>query len=145
MAPTRSAVEHDEQSPLVRLFSTKTHAKLVDAFLSRHYLPLAASDLAEVAGIDQSGVSRYIDDLVDYDVVEPVETEGRAQHYQLNKDDEAVEHLMRFKQALVTRPESDPVNEERKKSELDPREVDLPEQADDTVDDLSSRVPWADA
>lgn len=145
MAATMSAVDHDEHSPLVRLFGTKTHAKLVDAFLSRHYLPLTAGDLADVADVDESSVSRHIDDLVDYGIVKEVGTEGRAQHYQLNKEDEAVEYLLKFKDALITRPESDPIDEERRKPDLNPDEVDIPEEADDTVDDLSSRVPWADA
>lgn len=92
----------EDHSTLVQVFRTETHVRIVDAFLTRHYVLLSASDLAEKADVNESSVSRRIDDLLDSNIIEEVETSGRSQCYQLNKDNESVELLKDLRYSLVT-------------------------------------------
>jgi len=81
--------DYVENSPFVRLIKTPTSVKLLDVFLRNHFQELTASELTKYADVNQSSISRNIDQLVEEGIVEKTRTNEDGQHYQLNKDNPA--------------------------------------------------------
>lgn len=87
-------------SPLVRLFGSPGRTKIVEAFLGKRGAELTAAEVAELAGVDRSTVSRHVDALVKVGLVEQRESPSGAL-YRIDADDPAVEALGDARRALL--------------------------------------------
>lgn len=104
--------DYVENSPFVRLLATPTNVKLLDVFLRNHFQELTASELAKYADVDQSSISRNIDQLVEEGIIEKTRTNENGQHYQLNKDNPAAKGFAQAQAELFSSFDED-TSEER--------------------------------
>lgn len=98
-SPARGSYADD--SPLVRLLRKEGRVRILDVFLRKHYTPLSAPEVADLAGVSVSTFTRNKDELLALNIVEEVEREGNAQHYQLNKDSEIAQILGEAQRELL--------------------------------------------
>lgn len=91
---------NDKDGPLTRLFGSSGRIRIVETFLGKRGIELTAAELAKLAGVDRSTVSRNIDALVDTGLIERRETELSVL-YRANVDDPAIEALLDVRRALL--------------------------------------------
>lgn len=90
----------DREGPLTRLFGSSGRIRIVEAFLGKRGIELTAAEVAKLAGVDRSTVSRNVDALVDTGLIDRRETES-GELYRANVDDPAVEALWDVRRALL--------------------------------------------
>lgn len=90
---SESGVTYSDASPLVQLFKTESRVRMVDVLLRKHYQPLTTRELATLADIDRSTVTRNLDVLHEIGVIEEVEQVSNARRYQINTDSQVVKAL----------------------------------------------------
>jgi len=93
-----------DASPFVRLLETKSRVRMVDVFLGKHYEELTASEVADLADINQSSVSRNIDTLLEIGIIDKV-GESTPQRYTLNKSHPVSNSLRDARMALFDHTE----------------------------------------
>lgn len=129
-----------EASPFYRVFSTPTRAKLVDVFLRNPHRELTASDLTELADVDQSAISRNINALIESGIVEYLGYKSDGKHYRLDTENEFAKALGRAHAEVIT--EDIPLDEE---SSADDKDETLREDASESpakaAEDVKKSVP----
>ena len=93
-------VPYAETSAFTRLLMVPSRVKIIDVFLGKHYTTLSRGDIAGLAGVDPSTVSRNIEEIVDLGIIEEAESRGRATHYRLNKKSRLAQILGRARDEL---------------------------------------------
>ncbi|GAA0663745.1 hypothetical protein GCM10009020_05600 [Natronoarchaeum mannanilyticum] len=73
---------------------------MLDAFLRESHHDLRSRELEKLTGIDQSTVSRNMETLLDYGLVQKTRTGQKGQRYQINLDNQAVQALAQAQDAL---------------------------------------------
>lgn len=86
-------------SPLVRLLGSPGRTRIVEAVLGKRGTELTAAEVAKLAGVDRSTVSRNVDSLVETGLVERRETPAGVV-YRADVDDPAVRALSDARRAL---------------------------------------------
>lgn len=92
---------YSDASPFVRLLRTPSRVKIIDVLLGKHYESLTSREIAELADIDRSSVTRNIPILEDIGLVEQAGKVGNAPRYQLNTESEVAKALGRAQANLL--------------------------------------------
>lgn len=92
-----------EDSPLMHLFGTPARTKLIAALLSEKDQDLNTSDIARLAGVARSTVYEHLDDLEELGLVEETRTVGDSPMYQIDTDNEIVEHIAKVEGLTLNR------------------------------------------
>ncbi len=100
MDESPGSTRNDEDGPLARLFGSPGRIRIVEAFLGKRGIELTAAEVAELAGVDRSTVSRNIDALVDAGLVDRKQAES-GELYRADVDDPAIEALLGVRRALL--------------------------------------------
>lgn len=90
----------DGDSPLIQLFRSSGRTRIVEAFLGKRGTELTAAEVAKLAGVDQSTVSRNIDSLIDVGFIERKEMPSGV-FYQADVDNPTVRALLETRRALL--------------------------------------------
>lgn len=88
-----------DEGPLVQLFGSSGRTRIVEAFLGKRGTELTASEIAKLAGVDRSTVSRNVDELVDVGLVQRRETQSGVL-YRVANDDPVVQALSDVRREL---------------------------------------------
>lgn len=94
-----------DRAGLVRLFGSPGRTKMIEAFLTRREAELTGSEVAELAGVDRSTVSRNVDALVDLGLVDRTRRVGNAKLYRLDASHPLGEALADARRALLSQVE----------------------------------------
>ncbi|WP_313693331.1 winged helix-turn-helix domain-containing protein [Halorarum halobium] len=104
MVQTETSDEaYAEDTPLTYLFGTPARTKIVGALVSETDHDLNTSDIARLAGVARSTVYDHLDELEALGLVEETRTVGGSPMYQLDTDDELVEHIARIEGLVLKR------------------------------------------
>lgn len=76
-------------------------AKVFDLLLSHPYTEYTKSDIAECAGISRTTLGKFIDKLVEYEIIKPTRQIGNGQLYQINMDSTITQALNSFQNQLA--------------------------------------------
>ncbi|MEZ3145292.1 helix-turn-helix domain-containing protein [Halobaculum sp. MBLA0143] len=80
-----------ERDPtLTDLLDSPGRVRLLDVFLGRGSLPVSRGDLADLAGVHRSTVSRRLDEFHEYGLVEPVPETSDPELFRVDADHSAV-------------------------------------------------------
>lgn len=122
---------YSDASPFVRLLQTPSRVKIIDVFLGKHYEELKSHEIADLAGIDRSSVTRNISILEEAGIIEQCGKEGNAPQYRLNTDSEVSKSLGKTQDSLLRHSEE--ISQQAVPDEVpfDPEEVHLKEQDSD--------------
>jgi DNA-binding transcriptional ArsR family regulator len=100
MPPSHDTVSDDAgpdgfapDTPLPRLFGDNARVKIIAALLSEREHDLNVSDMARLADVARSTVYDHIDELQRLGIVVQTRKVSGAPMYQIDTDDEIVEHL----------------------------------------------------
>lgn len=143
-----SASTYADASPFTRLLETKSRVRMIDTFLGKSYDELTREEIAELAGIDQSSVSRNLGILLDIGLVKETGTRGNATTFTLNSEHPVAESLKSARRELFQHSsliESDSVEDELP---FDPKGVQVDSQETDPRhlrDSVSSPLEDTDA
>ncbi|WP_132059050.1 ArsR/SmtB family transcription factor [Halorussus amylolyticus] len=116
---------YTQASPFVRLLKTPSRVKIIDVLLGKHYEELTTQEIADLAGIDRSSVTRNIRVLQDADLVEQSGKVGNAPQYQLNKESEVSKALGKAQASLLSHSQEIPDQGSTGEIPFDPEEVHL--------------------
>ena len=100
MDESADATPYVAGSSLVRLFGSPGRTRIVEAFLSKRGAELTGAEVAKLAGVDRSTVSRNIDVLIELGLVERRESSS-ADLYRIDADNSVVRALADARRALL--------------------------------------------
>lgn len=104
MAHTETSGEaYAEDTPLTYLFGTPARTKIIGALLSETDRDLNTSDIARLAGVARSTVYDHLDELEALGLVEETRMVGGSPMYQIDTDDELVEHIVEIEGLALKR------------------------------------------
>ena len=101
MTENTSSQSYADTSSFAALFDKPTRVKILDVFLGKHHKSLSQQAIADLAGINQSSVSRNMTMALDIGLVEEAGTEGNKQLYTLNTDHPAAGPLRKARHELT--------------------------------------------
>lgn len=90
-----------DRAGLMRLLGTPGRTKMMEAFLRAEGEELTGTEIANLAGIDPSTVSRNVDEFLALGMVEQTRQVGTAKLYRLVADHPVVESLRRARDELL--------------------------------------------
>lgn len=132
MSPDPDEVSaYADASPLTRLLETKSRVRILDVFLGKHYEELTRTEIARLAGIDQSSVSRNLGMFLDVGIITKAGKQGSAETFTLNQGHPIAERLKKVRQDLFEY--SSLIDSENLSEELpmDPNEVSVDSESRD--------------
>ena len=94
---------YPENVPLVSVFGTSGKAKIISALLSEHERDLNVSDIADIGDVARSTVYENIDELCEMGVVVKTREIGSAPMYQINTENEIVDHISEVRDLALER------------------------------------------
>lgn len=90
-----------ENSAFQQILGSPGKAKILEVLLSKHDTQLNQSEIAELAGVNQSTVSRNLDQFVSSGIVQEVDKRGQSRFYKLNTQSEISKSLGKLRSAII--------------------------------------------
>lgn len=94
-------VSYAKTSPFVRLLGRPGRVQILDVFLRKHYTQLTAAEVAELADIARTTFHRNIEPLIDYGIINLIDTESKANRYELNSSNPISKTLRKMQIELL--------------------------------------------
>jgi len=147
MSPDPESIQaYAESSPFTRLLETKSRVRIIDVFLGKYYDKLTRTEIAKLAGINQSSVSRNLGPLLDIGLVEKAGEQGSAETFTLNNSHPLAEDLKSVRRDLFKYSRLIDAESSDQETPIDPQDVSVnseerdPRQLRERVGDLLKKT-----
>lgn len=117
-----------QTSPFVRLLKTEGRVKIIDVFLGKHYKELTTQQIADLADIDRSTVTRNLSVLEETGLIKQSGKTGNAPQYRLNRENEVAKALGKAQAELFSHSEEISHHTSPDDLPFDPEEIELKDQ-----------------
>lgn len=94
---------YSDNAPLVHVFGESGKTKIISALLSERDRDLNVSDISQIGGVARSTVYDNIDELQEMGVVVKTREIGGGPMYQINMDNEMVQHISKVEDLALER------------------------------------------
>ncbi|AZH27304.1 winged helix-turn-helix domain-containing protein [Haloplanus aerogenes] len=94
---------YSDDAPLTHVFGESGKVKILSALLSERDHDLTISDIHKISGVARSTVYENIGELQEMGLVVKTRERGGSQMYQINTDNEIVDHISKVEELAFER------------------------------------------